>query len=210
MGQFLPGMDYGPPEEEWTGWKARNLHCTGHLTQKAILPLFFLTTEQTTSDRYQSGIPADVPPSVIPQIKTYVSTSDISLLSQALSILAVLLELSPSVAFPVVEKELLPSIYQIAHSPLVSGSALDSLLAFFSALVQADRQIATHVVPNLVIGVERSSKTESNPINVAKCIGQVVRSAQDVAAGTIAEYSKTVKVRFFVLSHSRHSEYLDE
>lgn len=105
---------------------------------------------------------------------------------------------------------MLADIYRIAHSPLVSGAALDSLLAFFSALVQADRQIATHVVPNLVIGVEKSPKAEANPINVAKCVGQVVRSSQGVAAGTIAEYSKAVKVWFFVLSHLGPSEYLNE
>lgn len=149
-------------------------------------------------DRYQSGIPADLPPSLVPQIKPYVGTSDISLLSQALSILALLLELSPSITFPVVEGELLTDVYRIAHSPLVSGAALDSLLTFFSALVQADSQIATYVVPNLVIGVQKSPKTEANPSNVAKCIGQVVRSSQGVAAGTIAEYSKAVKVRFYI------------
>lgn len=153
-----------------------------------------MTCSTNISDRYQSGIPIDLPPSLIPQIKLYVGTSDISLLSQAFSILALLLELSPSVTFPVVEGEVLADMYQIAHSPLVSGAALDSLLALFSALVQADRQIATHVVPNLVISVERSPKTEANLTNVAKCIGQVVRSAQGVAAGTIAEYSKAVKV----------------
>ncbi|KAF9229840.1 TIP120-domain-containing protein [Gyrodon lividus] len=151
------------------------------------------TALDTLLNRYRSGIPADLPLSLVPQIKLYVGTSDISLLSQALSILALLLELSPSISFPEIEKELLSDIYQIAHSPLVSGAALDSFLAFFSALVQADRQIATHVVPNLVIAVEKSSKTEANPSNVAKCIGQVVRSSQGVAAGTIAEYSKAVK-----------------
>ncbi|KIJ68853.1 hypothetical protein HYDPIDRAFT_82664 [Hydnomerulius pinastri MD-312] len=147
----------------------------------------------TLLKRYQSGIPADLPPSLVPQIKLYISTSDISLLSQALSILAVLLELSPSTTFPEVERELLTDIYQISYSPLVSGAALDALLAFFSALVQADRQIATHVVPSLVIAVEKAPKAEANPGNIAKCIGQVVRSQQDVAAGTIAEYSKAVK-----------------
>ncbi|KAG9310349.1 armadillo-type protein [Chiua virens] len=151
------------------------------------------TALDTLLKRYQSGIPADLPPSLIPQIKLYISTSEISLLSQALSILALLLELSPSITFPVVEKQLLADIYKIAHSPLVSGAALDSLLAFFSALVQADNQIATHVVPNLVLSVEKSPKAETNPTNIAKCVGQVVKSAQGVAAGTIAEYSKVVK-----------------
>ncbi|KAH7907426.1 armadillo-type protein [Hygrophoropsis aurantiaca] len=143
--------------------------------------------------RYQSGVPEGIAPALIPQIKSYISTSDIPLLSQAMSIIAVLLELSPAITFPEVERDLLADVYQIAHSPLLSGSALDSVLAFFSALVQADRQIATHVVPNLAIAVQKAAKAEANPANVAKCIGQVVRSQQGVAAGTIAEYSKHIK-----------------
>ncbi|KAH7922400.1 ARM repeat-containing protein [Leucogyrophana mollusca] len=143
--------------------------------------------------RYQSGVPEDLPPALVPQIKVYVSTSDIPLLSQAMSILAVLLEVSPTATFPEVERDLLADVYQIAHSPLLTGSALDSVLAFFAALVQADRQIATHVVPSLAIAVEKVPKADANPANVAKCIGQVVKSQQGVAAGTIAEYSKNLR-----------------
>jgi cullin-associated NEDD8-dissociated protein 1 len=147
-----------------------------------------------TSCSYKSGIPPALPPSLVPQIKAYISTSDISLLSQALSTLALLLELSPSVTFPQVERGLLNDIYIVAHSPLVAGVALDSLFRFFSALVQADNQIATHVVPNLVISAEKAPKAESSSPNVAKCIGHVVRSQLSVAAGTIAEYAKHIKV----------------
>lgn len=98
-------------------------------------------------------------------------------------------------AFPEVEQDLLADIYRIAHSPLVSGAALDTLFRFFAALVQADNQIATHLVPNLVISVEKAPKSDASPANVAKCIAQVVKSQQGVAAGTIAEYSKNLKVR---------------
>ncbi|TFK38693.1 TIP120-domain-containing protein [Crucibulum laeve] len=142
---------------------------------------------------YTSGIPPALPASLIPQIKPYLSTSDISLLSQALSTLAILLELSPATAFPEVERDILNDIYVIAHSPLVSGAALDSLFRFFAGLVQADNQIATHIVPNLVFSSEKAPKGESSSSNVAKCIAQVVKSQHDVAAGTIAEYSKNLK-----------------
>lgn len=149
---------------------------------------------------YTSGVPPDLSSVLVPQIKTYLSTSDISLLSQALIILALLLDLSPSTTFPEVERDLLSEIYRIAHSPLISGAALDSLLAFFSALVQADNQIATHVVPNLVISVEKAPKADASPANVAKCVAQVVKSQQAVAAGTIAEYSKHTKVHCIILT----------
>ena len=92
------------------------------------------------------------------------------------------------------EHDLLNEIYAVAHSPLVSGVALESLFRFFAALVQADNQIATHVVPNLVISAEKVPKAESSPSNVAKCIAQVVKAQHNVAAGTIAEYSKYLKV----------------
>ncbi|PPQ63540.1 hypothetical protein CVT24_004770 [Panaeolus cyanescens] len=142
---------------------------------------------------YKSGLAADLAPNLIPQVKNYISTSDISLLSQALSILALLLELSPSTSFPEVEHDLLNDIYAVAHSPLVSGVALESLFRFFTALVQADNQIATHLVPNLVNTADKAPKAESSPGNVAKCVAQVVKSQLGIAAGTIAEYSKALK-----------------
>lgn len=149
--------------------------------------------------RYQSGIPKDLPPTLVPQIKNYISTSDISLLSHSLIILASLLELSPVGTFPEVERDVLPDVYHIAHSPLVSGVVLDAILVFFGALVQADGQIATHLVPNLVGIAEKAPKTESSPGNVAKCVAQVVKSQYSIAAGTIAEFSKHIKVRICCL-----------
>lgn len=143
---------------------------------------------------YSAGIPPDIVPSLLPQVKSYITTSDIPLLSQALTIVALLLELAPSTTFPMVEREILPGIYQIAHSPLLAGAALEAMLAFFEALVMADNQIATHVVPSLVISVEKAPKADASPANVSKCVAQVVKSQQGVAAGTIAEYSKHIKV----------------
>ncbi|KAI3602368.1 cullin-associated nedd8-dissociated protein 1 [Moniliophthora roreri] len=142
---------------------------------------------------YTSGIPPTLPSTLITHIKPYLSVSDISLLSQALNTLSILLELAPSTTFPEVEKTLLTTMYSISHSPLVAGSALDSLLNFYAALILADSQIATHVVPNLVLAVDKAPKADANPSNVAKCVAQVVKSHQGVAAGTIAEYSKHVK-----------------
>ncbi|KAI0075919.1 ARM repeat-containing protein [Panus rudis PR-1116 ss-1] len=142
--------------------------------------------------RYQK-LPDDLPASLIPQLKPFLSTSDISLLAQALSIIATLLSLSPAQTFPEVESEVLKDIYQLAHSPLVVGAAFDSLIAFFASLVEADMEISTHIVPNLVISVEKAPKAEASYSNVAKCIGAVVINQQSIAAGTIAEFSKHLK-----------------
>lgn len=105
-----------------------------------------------------------------------------------------MLETAPTTTFPEVEHDLLNDIYAISHSPLVSGPALEALFKFYSALVQADNQIATHLVPNLVIVSEKAPKAENSPANVARSVAQVVKNAQSVAAGVIAEYSKNIKV----------------
>ncbi|CCM03714.1 uncharacterized protein FIBRA_05860 [Fibroporia radiculosa] len=143
--------------------------------------------------RYKTGLPADLPAGLIPTFKGYINTSDISLMSQALSVIALLLELSPSTTYPEVETEILFDIYDIAHSPLVAGAAFDSVLAFFAALVEADMQVATHVIPNLVNSLEKAPKGEISQSNVARCIGQIAKSQQGVAAGTVAEFSKHLK-----------------
>lgn len=122
------------------------------------------------------------------------NATDITLLGSALDIIALLLELAPSTTFPEVERDVLPDVYAISHSSLLAGAPFESLLAFFGALVEADMQIATHVVPNLVISVEKAPKSEASLTNVAKCIGQVVKAQRAVAAGTIAEFAKHLKV----------------
>ncbi|PFH48269.1 hypothetical protein AMATHDRAFT_65821 [Amanita thiersii Skay4041] len=142
---------------------------------------------------YSAGIPFDLPATVIPQIKPYLTAGDSQPISRAFSILTLLLELSPSITFPVVEREVLTDVYSIAHSSLLPAYGLDSLLRFIDALVHADNQIATHIVPNLVIAVEKAPKTDASPGNVAQCVAQVVKSQQAVAAGTIAEFSKNLK-----------------
>lgn len=141
-----------------------------------------------------SVVPDDLPPTLIDQLKHYIATTDIALLAQALNIVSLLLEIAPAPTFPEVERELLKDIYEVAHSPLISGASFDSVLEFFAALVQADMQIATHVVPNLVISIERASKPEASQSNVARCIGQVVKCQLTVAAGTVAEFAKHLKV----------------
>ena len=124
-------------------------------------------------------------------------SNDVALLAHALQLLTLLLQSSPLTTFPIIEKDYLNGINSIAHSTLISGATLDSLLNFYAVLVDADSEIATHIIPNLVIQLEKANTAESSASNVAKCIGQIVQSQQSVAAGTIAEFSKALKVFIF-------------
>ncbi|KAJ7888140.1 hypothetical protein B0H14DRAFT_3856136 [Mycena olivaceomarginata] len=103
---------------------------------------------------YPGGVPAALPSVLGPQIKSFLSQ---------LSLLALLFELArPSPRSRVTSSD----VYRIAHSPLVSSAALDSLLSFCATLVSADHQIATHLVPSLVIAAE---KAPSNAIDPSLC-----------------------------------------
>jgi cullin-associated NEDD8-dissociated protein 1 len=109
--------------------------------------------------------------------------------------LTILLKISASETFPLVESSTLPIVYDISYSPLVSGTALEALTDFFYGLVVADDQIGNHVVPGLVLALEKSISTDKSPANVSKCISAVVRGCPDIAAGVIAEFAKAIKVR---------------
>jgi len=113
------------------------------------------------------------------------------------AIIALLLRLSPSITFPLVEREFLKDVSVISCSPLASGVALESLLSFYGSLVEADMQIASHVIPNLVAVAEKAPKSEVSYSNVAKCVAEVIKSQQGIAAGTISEFTRHLKVRLW-------------
>lgn len=199
-------MGFGSAEEDWTVWKERRVLMFGCSAETVCeVSLSYTLRSFDLVYRYKAGIPADLPITLIPQLKIYIASNDMSLLSQALSIVALLLQLAPAATFPEVEREILQDIYKTAHSPLISGAPFDSVLAFFAALVEADVQIAAHVVSNLVSAVEKADKSQASLSNVAKCVGQVVKSQHSIAAGAIASFAKHLKVNCPVNERSSRS-----
>lgn len=136
----------------------------------------------------------DLPGTLLPHLGSYISTSDIPLLAQAVATIALLLRLAPPATFPLVEREFLKDVTVISCSPLASGVALESLLSFYASLVEADMQIASHIIPNLVSVIDKAPKSEVSYLNVAKCVSEVVKHQQGIAAGTISEFTRHLKV----------------
>ncbi|KAG8864313.1 hypothetical protein FRB96_006134 [Tulasnella sp. 330] len=145
--------------------------------------------------QYKSGVPEHIPAEIVPQLIHFLSLNDLVLMTHALSTLNILLRVSPKQTYPLVEKSVLPTVYQLAHSPSVSGTALEALTEFFQDLVAADNDIAGHIVPGLVLALEKSKTGETSPSNVSKCVSAVVRGYHDLAAGIIAEFAKSIKPR---------------
>lgn len=109
--------------------------------------------------------------------------------------MALLLHLAPSTSFPLVEREFLKDVTVISCSPLTSGVTLESLLSFYRSLVEADGQIASHLIQNLIAIVEKASKSEVSYSNVARCVAEVVKYQNAIAAGTISQFTRHLKVR---------------
>jgi cullin-associated NEDD8-dissociated protein 1 len=143
----------------------------------------------------RGGIPDQFITETISQLKQYLTIADITVLSQSLTTLSLLLKTYPRVTYPIVEKEAMTLVSGLACSPLVSGTTLNAVEEFYGNLVETDNQIASHVIPSLVLGLDKAG-AEGSPANVSKCIARVVRSAPGITAGTVAEFTKHVAVGF--------------
>ncbi|KAG8804388.1 hypothetical protein FRC16_008910 [Serendipita sp. 398] len=131
---------------------------------------------------------------VINQLKQYLTIADITVLSQALTTLSLLLEKYSKVTYPIVETQVVGLVSSLACSSLVSGAALSSTEDFYGTLVTVDNQIASHIIPSLMTSLDRAGR-EGSASNVSKCVARVVKCAMGIAAGTIAEFHKHIKVR---------------
>ncbi|KAJ6532674.1 hypothetical protein DFH09DRAFT_1092683 [Mycena vulgaris] len=69
-----------------------------------------------------------------------------------------------------IKSDRIPQSYRIAHLLLVSGAALDSLCG---ALVSANDRLTTHLVPNLVIAVEKALRADMSPNHQGSATGTV-------------------------------------
>ena len=203
-------MGDGAAAKERKEWQDRCFHVPRPPFETVSLSAYYnILIYYTPSPlvRYGPGLPAHLPSTLIQHLRPYISTSDIPLLAHAVAIIALLLRLAPSTTFPLVEREFLKDVTVISCSPLASGVALESLLSFYGSLVEADIQIASHVIPNLVSVVERPPKSEVSYSNVAKCVAEVVKNQQGIAAGTISEFTRYLKVGsgFYFLRYSNPS-----
>ena len=145
-------------------------------------------------DLLSSGdVSSDLVRNIVQQLKQYLVITDITVLSEALLTLSCLLRYYPKVSYPFVEYQVLPATYRLACSPLVTGPALESILQFLGTLVEADGQIANHVIPGLMKNMDEFG-SDASPSNVSKCLAKIVSVQMGIAAGTIAELTKYIKV----------------
>jgi cullin-associated NEDD8-dissociated protein 1 len=109
-------------------------------------------------------------------------------------VITLLLRTAPQEAYPLIEATILPSIYSSAVSPSLTANLLDSLLDFFGSLVAADPPIANRLVLSLTLALDQVGSGPGSAANTSKCIAAVIRNEITLAAGTISDFAKAIKV----------------
>ena len=96
-----------------------------------------------------------------------------------------------------VRESTLPSIYSIVRSPLAQGPALDALLEFFTAYIEADPSVAEQTTADLLASLERAKESTSGThvySTVARCIGAVVVVSSASSTGVIDRAVQTLEL----------------
>jgi cullin-associated NEDD8-dissociated protein 1 len=139
-------------------------------------------------------MPDDLQDTLVDNLLPYLTPSDPTLLLHSLELLTFLLRSWPKTWFAPTERKVLARVYPLACEPLLLPSSLDALLGFVYALAEADGEIAGHLVGGLKIAFEKSAGGVVVAGNVSKCLGAVVMAQRPIAAGTISEFAKHIKV----------------
>jgi hypothetical protein len=150
--------------------------------------------DHARSLRYQSGLPAGLVATIIPQLLPYLAIEELSHFTNSLTVVTLMLQLAPHDAYPVAEAEILPIIYRCAVSHLPTGLLLDSVVEFFGSLVAADPPIANRLLPGLTAALEQTTPNNASPLNASRCIGAIVRCEMGLAAATVKDFAKSIKV----------------
>lgn len=101
---------------------------------------------------------------------------------------------------------LLPKVYEVIKTPMAANAhQVEALTTFFSAYVAGDPDSATQLVPQLVDNLGKSAKIPDAVqggtgiySTTARVIGAIVQTSPRNAAGVLALFQKTIKVRLSV------------
>lgn len=168
------------------------------------LALISKLTKTDNVVRLGDQLPKKTAGSLIPELKPFISASDLTNLPYVLSVLTGMLKTPKSAIKPSIEKDLLPSVVDLTKSPSIHGSSLEALQDFFATYTAADPDSSIRMVPNIVklfdvrqpvsaiaIAGEGSTVTYAT---AAKCIGVILKHSRENFAGILTQFIKPVQV----------------
>lgn len=162
----------------------------------------------TCYSRVGDKLPKKAVASLVPDLKVFMSPSDITNLPYALSVLTSMLKFPKTSAKAAIEKDILPEVITLIKSTATHGPSLEALQDFIAAYTAIDPDSATRMVPGIVkvfdvrqpvsaiaTAGEGSTATYAT---AAKCIGVILKNTQENFAGILSQFIKPVQVRWLV------------
>ncbi|OAD05429.1 TATA binding protein interacting protein [Mucor lusitanicus CBS 277.49] len=187
------------------------------LLRKSNRPLRIASLEclNVLVDRFGQHIPAKSYSALLHELKPLISDSDLHLLPLALKTVESILSVSPA-SVNEVKSFILPSLFQLMESPLLQGSALDSLLSMFAAFAKAspaDYQALVHGLVDPLLSAKASAGVSAGGVaavankqaasTVAQCVAVLAANAsepnRDTTIREFQNYLTTPKVNDSIL-----------
>lgn len=163
------------------------------LLRKSNRPLRIASLEclNVLVTRFGQHISAKSYSTLLHELKPLISDSDLHLLPLALKTVESILSVSPA-SVNEVKSFILPSLFQLMESPLLQGSALDSLLSMFAAFAKvspADYQALVHGLVDPLLSAKASAGVSAGGVaavankqaasTVAQCVAVLAANASD-------------------------------
>ncbi|CEP12785.1 hypothetical protein [Parasitella parasitica] len=163
------------------------------LLRKSNRPLRIASLEclNVLVNRFGTKISAKSYSTLLHELKPLITDNDLHLLPLALKTVESILSVSPS-SVTEVKSFILPSLFQLMESPLLQGSALESLLSMFAAFAKvspADYQALVHGLTDPLLSAKTSDGVSAGGVaavsnkqaasTVAQCVAVLAANASD-------------------------------
>ncbi|XP_043472361.1 cullin-associated NEDD8-dissociated protein 1 [Leptopilina heterotoma] len=158
------------------------------------LKLCSLTLLDTLVQNYSSALNSDLLDKVTVELPALLNESDLHIAQLTLTLLTTIAKLHP-VALTRVSENILPEILVLVKSPLLQGAALNSMLEFFQALVQAGVPGLSYreLLSMLVAPVNIPQLHKQAYHSLAKCAAALTIMWPQEAIGVVGQFLKDVQ-----------------
>ncbi|CAK0901802.1 unnamed protein product, partial [Prorocentrum cordatum] len=149
-------------------------------------------------NKYGTAIPRDTTMQILTDIVPFITDTDLYITDLCVQVAVQVLDSAPAVAPAVVEK-CVPAVLTVCRSPLLQGSALDSILSFLSRIARHREhcpfeRLRQQLSDTSVVASAQAQAQRHVIGTLAKGLAAVVSSsAQDVQAAAVQHFLGTIQ-----------------
>jgi cullin-associated NEDD8-dissociated protein 1 len=171
-----------------------------------------VNADRQGTSRLGSKLPAKAGGNLIPDLKGFLTESDLTNLPYALGVLTTMLE-SPSASTvnSIEDNGIASLVVDLVKSPVIHGSILEAIQDFFAAYSTLDSDRPVRMVGMIIKAFPVQQPVSSVAVSgdgsavayatAAKCIGTVLKHSQANLAGILSQFVKPVQVSLYRGGH---------